>query len=354
VRRRRALEQGAARLQRARRRPAHAQRHAPETLRAGARAERQVAALREVHARGLAGLAHERRLEQRDARSQREVVDHRADVAPALRGERGDQIGGGRVAARVLLQVAADAALEHLGPEPAVERHDHARALAVGDRVKRVRDVVARLDRLADLARAGQTVGLERVELGHQLGGARLQLGESVHDDHRLHPARKALVEPQIVPPRHGHQVAEPLVRELVRHHERKAAALRDRRALIEQHQRVSEGDQAGVLHRAVEEVGYGHDVELVERVRRVEPALERGDDARRALQRVGQLRAAAARCQCAEGQRGTAHGARRDRALDHVERPHRPGHQVGGDGLRGGEAVRRVTAGLRAHPDLE
>ena len=41
--------------------------------------------------------------------------------------------------------------------------------------------------------------------------------------DARLHPRGEALVEPQVVPPVHGHQVAEPLVGELVDDHLRNA-----------------------------------------------------------------------------------------------------------------------------------
>ena len=41
--------------------------------------------------------------------------------------------------------------------------------------------------------------------------------------DARLHPRGEALVEPQVVPPVHGHQVAEPLVGELVDDHLRHA-----------------------------------------------------------------------------------------------------------------------------------
>jgi hypothetical protein len=33
----------------------------------------------------------------------------------------------------------------------------------------------------------------------------------------RAHPRGEALIEPQVVPPRHRHQVAEPLVRDFVR-----------------------------------------------------------------------------------------------------------------------------------------
>ena len=67
-------------------------------------------------------------------------------------------------------------------------------------------------------------------------------------------PRRERLVEPQVVPPRHRHVVAEPHVRDLVRGdaHE---ALLEDRRHLVgtreQELRRV--GDEARVLHRAAE-----------------------------------------------------------------------------------------------------
>ena len=35
----------------------------------------------------------------------------------------------------------------------------------------------------------------------------------------RPHPGSEPFVEPEIVPPRHGHEIAEPLVGDLVRDH---------------------------------------------------------------------------------------------------------------------------------------
>ena len=56
-----------------------------------------------------------------------------------------------------------------------------------------------------------------------------------------LHPAREAFVEPEVVPPRHGDEIAEPLVRHFVREDaEQAAAALRGELAAGSNSRRLS------------------------------------------------------------------------------------------------------------------
>ena len=87
----------------------------------------------------------------------------------------------------------------------------------IGDRVERL----VRLLDGADLLNDG-VGGVERVEAHRALRGeptrsmSAPQSGWKCCGGLVLHPAGEALVEPQIVPPRHGDEVAEPLVRHLV------------------------------------------------------------------------------------------------------------------------------------------
>src|SRR3546814_20762432 len=69
-----------------------------------------------------------------------------------------------------------------------------------------------------------------------------------------LHPARETFVEPQIVPPRHGDEVAEPLVRDLVRLHgiDRLPCRIAGDLRIVEQDAFEGE-DRAPILHRAEE-----------------------------------------------------------------------------------------------------
>ena len=119
----------------------------------------------------------------------------------------------------------------------------------------------------------------------------------------------KRLVEPDVVPPRHGHQIAEPLVRELVRVHGDGRAPLPLGRLVVQQQQRVAEGDGAGVLHRAGREIRHGDQIELVVRVGDAEVALEALQQARRlaAARTPAPGRAPAPRCPAAAAACGRA-----------------------------------------------
>ncbi len=83
-----------------------------------------------------------------------------------------------------------------------------------------------------------------------------------------LHPGGKALVEPDVVPPLHGDQVAEPLVGHLVGDDQGDFFLGADGgRFGIDEQVGLAVGDGAEVLHGAGLEVGQGDEVELLERV---------------------------------------------------------------------------------------
>ena len=83
-----------------------------------------------------------------------------------------------------------------------------------------------------------------------------------------LHPGGKAFVEPDVVPPLHGDQVAEPLVRHLVGDDQGHFFLGVDGGCFgIDEQGGFAIGDGAEVLHCAGLEVGQGDEVELLERV---------------------------------------------------------------------------------------
>ena len=83
-----------------------------------------------------------------------------------------------------------------------------------------------------------------------------------------LHPGGKALVEPDVVPPLHGDQVAEPLVGHLVGDDQGDFFLGVDGGCFgIDQQIGLAIGDGAEVFHGAGLEVGQGDEVELLERV---------------------------------------------------------------------------------------
>src|SRR3989442_14546677 len=70
------------------------------------------------------------------------------------------------------------------------------------------------------------------------------------------HEGREALVEPEIVPPFHRDEIAEPHVSNLVRDYLSDALLSRGARVLVGMQQDLSEGYRAPVLHRPISELG--------------------------------------------------------------------------------------------------
>ena len=102
-----------------------------------------------------------------------------------------------------------------------------------------------------------------------------------------FHPGREALVQPEVVPPPHGDEIAEPLVGHLVRDGGGDVLACRDRRRrAVGEQSRFTVEDRRRVLHRAGREVGHRDHVELSERVIDGVVVVEIGQDLLRRFQR--------------------------------------------------------------------
>ncbi len=157
---------------------------------------------------------------------------------------------------------------------------EHAGALDVGDGVEagrrlghvpgglpdRVRRRAA-VDRVRRLLGPGEEARPRVGERGGLLGGP------------VAGPVGERLVEPEVVPPAHRHDVAEPHVRHLVQQDHGPQLPLGRRRGAAEQ-QVVGPGDAAVVLHRAAE-VGHEDLVVATLRERQPEPLAEEGQSLR-------------------------------------------------------------------------
>ncbi|MCW0417187.1 hypothetical protein NB689_002941 [Xanthomonas sacchari] len=309
-----------------------ADRHAPGLCGVAARAQRQEALLVQVQ-HHAARLGLQLRLQIGHAGLVEEAAERGLDIL-ALAGRGGDgidQIVGSGVAEAVRADVVAHAAAEGILADELFEHAQHRGALAVGDAVEGGLDVAVAGDRLADLARADQAVVVHRVMRGTDAVQVGAVLRPQAHGDLLLHPGGEGLVEPQVIPPGHGHRVAGPLVRQLVRGDVERALDVVPRRMVVQQQQPVAEGDEPGVLHRAGGEVRRGHQIQLVERIAEVVVVLQRGDDLRRLLQRAPDARALSLCSDAAQGcgLRALRRG-RQCRPVDHVPRPDRVSHQVG------------------------
>ncbi len=180
------------------------------------------------------------------------------------------------------LQVFAHRRAKRILAEPFLEHAQHRRAFLIRDAVERVLDVAVIVDRLADLARRQQAVAAHRVARGIQPFQFALILRPQRDGFLALRPRRERLVEPDVVPPRHGDEIAEPLMRHFMRSDVERGAKRIGRRVIVGAQQCVAEGDQTRVFHRARAEIRRAEQIELVPRIRDVGVFLEVRDDVRR------------------------------------------------------------------------
>ena len=192
----------------------------------------------------------------------------RLQVAAGSEFQFGEQVGEGGVGVGVLVEVVVDALEELLTAHVVHELLQHGGALGVGDAVEVDVGVVEVVDRGDDRVGGAQLVLTQRPALfagaegcpgvlpfgGFGGGEGGRELGEG-------------FVEPQVVPPLHGHVVAEPHVGELVQHGDHTAfrVGVGD---LGFEHVLVADGDHADVLHGAGVVLRHVDLVELGVRVR--------------------------------------------------------------------------------------
>src|SRR6185369_15842772 len=138
------------------------------------------------------------------------------DVFACGLGDSGEELGDGGGLVGILLHVELYAVAEFVGANPGFEHADDGRAFFVGDGVEGVRDIVVGGDGLADLASVDQAVGSHGAEALIHLRGIDVPFGLPLADDLAFHPGGESFVEPDVVPPGGGHQVAKPLVRHFV------------------------------------------------------------------------------------------------------------------------------------------
>jgi len=267
-------------------RPGESHRDLPADGRLGRRAAAgEEALLPQSHAAVAQRLGgHDRRPGLVDVRAERG-----GDVAARGATERRPQVRRDGVLPGVALDVVTHAAPRHLGPEPGFVHHQQRLALVVGERVGELVQVDVVTDRLAHRPDRRARVELQRLLAGLDLEHRDVELGEGLLRDLVADPRGERLVEPQVVPPPHGDQIAEPHVRHLVREvGDQGASLLGAGGGRVEQQRAVGEGDRPGVLHRPGPELGHRDQVELAVGVRPAEVALERRQDRRRRLGGVG------------------------------------------------------------------
>ena len=193
------------------------------------------------------------------------------------------------------LHIGLNARLPRILAGIAFQHGDDRFTLLIGDGVERLVHLIDGGDLLHDRMGGGERIEAHRrlapVDAGQQHFPVGLQLVRHLG----RHPAGKAFIQPQIVPPRHGDKVAEPLVRHFMRDGFVNAPLGRLRReAGIDQQRPFEREDRAPIFHRA-EKLALArsrHIVELGQGEGHAEIVVEIGQDAGRRVER--QLRLAA------------------------------------------------------------
>ncbi len=191
-------------------------------------------------------------MNQGEARSRRPIAGDLRDVLTTGGPEPVPQICGGCIGKGMRFHIAANAVAEHGRAQIRLEHTQNRLTLAVGDRgIEGVGGLQLVRDVLLDRRGIRQRVGLHRpflifVRLLPPIPGGIAQRGFL-----RSHPRGEALVQPQIVPPRHRHQIAVPLMRHLVRLGLIDVLLLRHRAGRRQQQRLVCVGDRSPVFHRA-------------------------------------------------------------------------------------------------------
>ena len=206
------------------------------------------------------------------------LLGPRLQLAPGRLLQGSEQVGELGVRERELLEVGLDAGHEVLEPDPGHQLLEHRGALGVGDAVE------VDLDRAqVDVVRGN---GVRRGQLVLAVGPVLAGVGEAgprlveLGDlDGRVvaGPLGEGLVQPEVVPPLHGDQVAEPHVRHLVQDH--RGAELVEGAVLAAAGEvLVAQRHATGVLHRAHVVLRHVQLVVLAEGVAVVEGPLEEGE----------------------------------------------------------------------------
>src|ERR1700759_3617003 len=101
-----------------------------------------------------------------------------------------------------------------------------------------------------------------------------------------LHPCGKAFIEPDIVPPGGGYEIAKPLVRDLMRDNRGVGAPAEDRGGLfIHEQSGVTIEDGGSIFHAAPFVVRNGYHIQLAEWILDAVPLVIKLDGLRRCFQ---------------------------------------------------------------------
>ena len=186
--------------------------------------------------------------------------------------ERGEEIRQRRIAPGVSAEIVAHSLAEAVVAEEGDQLLQHGCPLAVGDAVEIEECRVGVRHLAGDRVGGRQLILLVGPGFHPRVKGGPGVVAEARRALHREvgHVGGERLVEPEVVPPLHRDEVAEPHMRHLVEHHFGAVEPLNFGRRVAEDHP-LRVGDAAHILHRAHVELGHEDLVVLPEGVAKVE-----------------------------------------------------------------------------------
>src|SRR6202789_316227 len=188
--------------------------------------------------------------------------------------------------------------------QPLLEHAQYRRSLLIGDAVESGLNIVVAQYRLGGLARRKQAVAAHRTERALKPAEIPLKIRLQIHGGLALCPGGERLVEPDVVPPGDGNEVAEPLMGDLMGIDVEAGAIGGGRRVGVDAQKRVAEYDQTGIFHGTGTEVRSAEQIQLVEGIRLLSVVLVIGDDRWSLLQNPFELGAGAGRRDAAQRRR--------------------------------------------------
>mmetsp|Transcript_27893 Transcript_27893/g.64826 ORF Transcript_27893/g.64826 Transcript_27893/m.64826 type:complete len:240 (-) Transcript_27893:531-1250(-) len=149
---------------------------------------------------------------------------------------------------------------------------DHRCTFAIGDGIKNLLHLLRMVDGDLDGVRAAQAVKAHGS--GLRVRGKLVphcEVGENLVGRIVFTPRSEALVEPQVIPPRHGYEIPEPLVCQLVSHNDAHPLHLVPGSSLSDEEVHLPVRDQAPIFHGPSRKLRDGNHVKLRQRVRDAE-----------------------------------------------------------------------------------
>ncbi len=182
------------------------------------------------------------------------------------------------------VEIVVDAVTKAALAEVLLQHAQECAALLVGEHVEHAFAVGGGSHLELDRAGAQQRVGVEGDAALDAERRPSLPIGTVGLACSDLHERGECLVEPDAVPPAHGHEVAEPHVGQLVCDHVgHQLAFVLGACGRVDQQQALTERDASEVLHGAGGEIGQCHQVDLVsgvgDAVVLLEPSQAEGSD---------------------------------------------------------------------------